>query len=152
MEKNNLKKLPIISKMAEADLAYFETALKQDFDEFWNYSVLKQEFYGENTTYLVAKYDDEIVGFAGILTILDEANIMNIVTKQNKRGLGIATCLLQELINISKEKGMKSITLEVNEHNKPAINLYNKFEFKKVGTRKKYYSNGDTAILMTLSL
>ena len=74
---------------------------------------------------------------------------MNIVTKKNKRNLGIGTLLLQELINISTQKKLKSITLEVNEKNIPAIKLYEKFNFEKVGIRKKYYNNTDSAILMT---
>ena len=145
MEKNNIKILP----MTQEDLLYFENTLITEFDEFWNYSILKQEFYNENTSYIVAKQNDELVGFAGILTIVDEANIMNIVTKKNKRNLGIGTLLLQELINISTQKKLKSITLEVNEKNIPAIKLYEKFNFEKVGIRKKYYNNTDSAILMT---
>ena len=49
-------------------------------------------------------------------------------------------------------KNMKTITLEVNENNIPAINLYKKFNFEQVGLRKKYYNNADAAILMTLCL
>ena len=77
---------------------------------------------------------------------------MNIVVKKNMRGNGFSLFLLNELINISKEENCKSITLEVSENNIPAINLYEKFKFKQVGKRKKYYKNGDSAILMTLPL
>ena len=77
-------------------------------------------------------------------------NIMNIVTKKDKRNLGIGTLLLQNLIQISKEQNLNSVTLEVNEHNIPAIKLYEKFNFTKVGLRKKYYNNTDSAIIMTL--
>lgn len=147
-EKNNI----IILPMTTEDLLYFEKNLTTDFDDFWSFSILKQEFFNENTTYIIAKQDEEILGFAGILTIIDEANIMNIVTKKDKRNLGIGSLLLQSLLKISKEKNLKSITLEVNEKNIPAINLYEKFNFKKVGTRKKYYNNTDTAIIMTLYL
>ena len=143
---SNITVLP----MTEKDLLYFEKNLITEFDDFWNYSILKQEFWGENTTYIVAKQNDEILGFAGILTILDEANIMNIVTKKDKRNLKIGSLLLKNLIEISKQKNLKSITLEVNEHNIPAINLYKKFNFNIVGIRKKYYNNIDSAIIMTL--
>lgn len=142
----NIEILP----MTEADLQYFEKNLTHEFDEFWNYTILKQEFYNKSTTYIVAKQNSEILGFAGILTIIDEANIMNIVTKKNKRGLGIGSLLLQKLIDISKKRALKSITLEVNEQNLPAIKLYEKFNFEKVGMRKKYYNNTNSAILMTL--
>lgn len=151
MVKNKLDSIEILP-MAKQDLIYLENVLTVDFDEFWTYGILKQEFFNPNTTYIVAKSNNEIIGFAGILTIIDEADIMNIVTKKDKRNLGIGSMLLTELINISKTKNLKSITLEVNENNIPAIKLYQKFNFEKVGVRKKYYNNTDSAILMTLYL
>ena len=74
---------------------------------------------------------------------------MNIVTKKDKREKGIGSALLQEIINFAKQKKAKTITLEVNENNKPAIKLYEKFNFKQVGLRKKYYNGIYDAILMT---
>ncbi|MBO5348926.1 MAG: ribosomal protein S18-alanine N-acetyltransferase [Clostridia bacterium] len=139
-----------ISPMTHEDLLYLEKNLITDFDDFWNFSILAQEFSNDNTTYIVAKQNEQIVGFAGILTIIDEANIMNIVTKKDKRHLGIGSLLLKNLINISMQKNLKSITLEVNEHNIHAIKLYEKFNFNKIGIRKKYYNNTDSAIIMTL--
>ena len=93
-----------ICKMCDKDLLYLKENLITEFDNFWNYEILKQEFLNTNTTYIVAKQNETIVGFAGILTIVDEANIMNIVTKKDKRNLGIGTLLLQNLIQISKEQ------------------------------------------------
>ena len=148
MEKNDIE----VNQMSNDDLLVLKDSLLNEFDDFWTYSILKQEFDNENTTYIVAKDDDIIVGFAGILIIMDEANIMNIVTKKDKRKLGIGSLLLEKLIEISKVKKLKSITLEVNEKNVPAINLYKKYNFQQVGVRKKYYDNTDTAILMTLYL
>ena len=141
-----------ISPMTKEDLLYFEKNLITEFDDFWNYSILKQEFFNENTTYIIAKQNEQILGFAGFLTIIDAANIMNIVTRKDKRNLKIGSLLLENLIKICKQKNLKSITLEVNEHNTPAIKLYEKFNFTKVGIRKKYYHNIDSAILMTLNL
>ena len=139
-----------ISKMTENDIQELEPILNSDFDNFWNISNLKNDFANENSVYFVAKLNDEIVGFAGILKICDEANIMNIVTKINKRHLGIGSKLLKALISEAKSLNCISITLEVNEHNTYAINLYEKFNFKRIGLRKKYYNNTDDAILMSL--
>ena len=74
---------------------------------------------------------------------------MNIVVNKNKRNEGIGSKLLNEILKIAKEWKAQSITLEVNEKNMPAINLYQKFGFEQVGFRKKYYHNTDNAILMT---
>lgn len=141
-----------ICTMNSEDLQALKNTLITDFDDFWSYSILEKELSNTNTTYIVAKQDNKILGFAGILTILDEANIMNIVTRKDKRNLGIGSPLLSELINISKKLNMNSITLEVNENNIPAIKLYQKYNFQTVGIRKKYYNNIDSAILMTLYL
>lgn len=140
-----------ITNMTLEDIETISPIFNTEFDEFWNINNLKSDFENPNSTYLVAKLDDEIVGFAGFLKICDEANIMNIVTKINKRRLGFGSKLLQALISSSKEQNCTSITLEVNEHNDPAIKLYEKYNFKRIGLRKKYYNNTDDAILMNLS-
>ena len=79
-------------------------------------------------------------------------DITNIVTKKDKRKNKIATKMLERLIEISKQRKLNNITLEVNINNKPAINLYKKYHFEEVGLRKKYYNNTDDAIIMTLKL
>lgn len=141
-----------IQSMRLYDLEEIQDILQTDFDDFWNFEIFKEELVNNNSNYLVLRYDNEIVCFGGIKTILDEANIMDIVTKKDKRNHGFARLILNELIEISKENNCNSITLEVNENNLPAIHLYEKFNFKEVGRRKKYYRNGDTAILMTLQI
>ena len=140
----------IINTMTLSDLEELKDTLQTDFDDFWNFEIFKEELANNNSSYLVLRYDNNIVCFGGIKVILDESNIMDIVTKKDKRNLGFAKLLLNELITLSKEKDCTSITLEVNEHNLPAICLYKSFNFEEVGKRKKYYKNGDTAILMTL--
>lgn len=142
-----------INKMEINDLESIAKKLTSEFDDFWNYNILRQELLNKNSIYYVAKDDkNNILGFAGILIILDESNITNIVTKKDYRNQGIGTLLLEKLISVSIKKQLSSITLEVNENNKNAIKLYEKFKFKKLGLRKKYYNHTDNAIIMTLSL
>lgn len=139
-----------IHTMRLCDLEEIKDILQNEFDDFWNFEIFKEELVNTNSNYLVLRYENEIVCFGGIKIILDEANVMDIVTKKDKRNQGFAKFLLNELINISQEKNCTSITLEVRENNLPAIHLYELFNFKEVGRRKNYYRNGDTAILMTL--
>ena len=98
------------------------------------------------------KENNNIVGFAGIKKILDEVDLMNIVTQKSKRNFGIASMLLENLINKSIELGASTITLEVDENNSPALHLYEKYNFKKVGLRKKYYNGINNAVIMTKDL
>lgn len=142
----------VIENMTLEDISNLETSFTQDFDSFWSINILKNDFSNAYSHYFVAKQDDEIVGFAGFIQILEEADIMNIVVKTNKRMLGIGCLLLNELIQKAKDLNCKVLTLEVNEYNIPAICLYEKYHFKRIGLRKKYYNNKDNAIIMSLTL
>ena len=149
---NNIKLDNIkIEVMTLDDLESIKDILASDFDKFWNYNVFKSELQNENSKYLVAKLNTEIIGFAGIKIILDEADVMNIVIKKIYRNQGVGTLLLNEIILLCKKLNLNSISLEVNEINSSAIHLYENFGFKKVGDRKKYY-NGSNAILMKKKL
>lgn len=123
--------------------------LQNDFDEFWTASILKSELESKLSKYLVAKENENILGFAGIIILPDDIEITNIVTKKSERKKGIGNLLLEKIIEISKETEKEFISLEVNEKNIIAINLYEKFGFEKVGLRKKYYNGIDDAIIMT---
>lgn len=138
-----------ISKMTLDDLNSIKDVLISDFDDFWNYNILKEELQNENSKYLVAKINSNIVGFAGIKLILDEADIMNIVVRKDMRNQGIGTSLLKNLIKLCSEFDVKRINLEVSSDNFTAIHLYERFGFKQVGNRNDYYSSGSDAILMS---
>ena len=119
--KNNFN----ISKMNFDDLEIIKPVLENDFDNYWNYNILKDELGSSNSIYLVAKNtsNNEIVGFAGIKLIVDEAEIMNIVVKKSYRNLKIGSLLLENLILLCKTNYISSIFLEVNENNKITIKM-----------------------------
>ena len=141
-----------IKELTNFDISSIEKEFNKNFDDFWSISILKEDFKSDFSKYIVAKNGNEIVGIAGIKIILNEATIMNIVTKVDKRNLGIGSILLENLIILSKKSNCDLINLEVNENNLPAIHLYDKFNFKGIGLRKKYYNNKDNAILMELNI
>ena len=138
-----------IFTMTLEDLEKMKDTLYSDFDNFWSYNVLKQELQNQNTTYIIAKENDEVVGFAGISTCLDEATLNNIVVKKSHRNRGIGGELLEALIELCSDLSIRTFTLEVDVSNEPAIHLYEKFGFKNLGIRKKYYNNSRDAFIMT---
>ena len=144
MRYNNIK----IFQMTMEDFSNIKHILLHDFDDFWNVQTFEEELKNENSYYLVAKIDNTIIGFAGMKIILDEADIMNIATRKDSRNLGIGSIMLENLISIAKERGIKKLMLEVNEKNINAIHLYKKFNFEEISTRKKYYDNMYDAIIM----
>ena len=83
MEQNNFD----IDFMKLDDLENIKDTLESEFDDFWNYNVFKSELENPNSTYFVVKCNGEIVGFAGVLVVLDEADITNIVVKKSFRGM-----------------------------------------------------------------
>ncbi len=142
-----------IKEMTITDLEEIKDILYSDFDDFWTYSILKEEIESKNSYFVVGKNDsNEIVGFAGIKVIIDEADIMNIVTRRDFRQMGVASSLLEYLIDYAKSINLKKITLEVNENNLSAIHLYDKFNFDNIGIRKKYYNGESDAFIMSKNL
>ena len=136
--------------MTISDLESIKDSLLTGFDNFWNYSIFRNELLNPNSKYIIAKANNEIVGFAGIWKSVDDVHITNIVTAKKYRNKNIGSLMLSKLIEMARnEKGITSITLEVNSNNILAQKLYEKFDFKVVGIRKKYYNNMDDAIIYT---
>lgn len=138
-----------IEKMKIEDYEKVKDNLIEEFDDFWTPSILKSEIENDFSQYIVAKENENIVGFAGIMICPDDVEITNIVTKKSERKKGIGTLLLEKIIEMSKNTEKENISLEVNEKNDIAINLYTNFGFKKIGLRKKYYNGIDNAIIMS---
>lgn len=143
-----MEKIEILD-MTLQDFEEIKENLILDFDDFWIPEILKSELLSENKKYIVAKLNNQIIGFAGVLLGLDEAEIMNIVTKKEMRKKGVGTLLLEKIIQIARDQKLEKIFLEVNENNIQAIKLYEKFGFEKISIRKNYYHGKDDAIIMS---
>lgn len=71
--------------MTMEDLENIKDILACHFDDFWNYNIFKSELENPNSIYFVAKEQEEIIGFFGILIVMEEADITNIVVKKTFR-------------------------------------------------------------------
>lgn len=141
-----------ISYMTRKDVDLIIKILQSEFDDFWTPSILENEISNSESIYIVAKKSNEIVGFAGLWDDTYNMHITNIAVKKVYRHKGIGEALLKKLIQITKEKNKETITLEVNEQNTIAQNLYLKNGFKIMGKRKKYYNGTQDAIIMTMEV
>ena len=143
-----------IDKMKISEFELIKNNLKSDYDDFWSKEALEQELLNENRIYILAKNENtnEVLGFAGISIIFNEAELMNIVVKKNKRKHGIGKALLEKIINICIENNIEVVKLEVNENNISAKNLYKSCGFIQTGKRERYYNNKDAAILFDLKI
>lgn len=99
--------------------------------------------------YVVVVLNNEIVGYGGMWIILDEAHVTNIAIDPDFRGNGLGNVLVEGILNKCKQREIKKITLEVRQHNNPALSLYKKYGFCECGIRKGYYTDTkEDAIIM----
>ena len=140
-----------IRKMEKSDIDEVYEIEKLAYGEHhWSKESFLNEIDNNLTNYIVALNPEtkEIVGYLGSWLIIDECHITNVAVNPNFRRLKIARQLLKNLIDTCYEKMIKYITLEVRVSNIPAINLYEKFGFKSIGVRKKYYQDNDEDALI----
>lgn len=120
------------------------------FDDAWSPEMFWNELaQGDSRTYVVLTDDDEIVGYAGLAAMPDEAYVQTLgVTTRNQRQ-GRGATLLQALLDDAKRRGIDRVGLEVRVDNDAAIALYERFGFRKVAVRKRYYQpSGMDALVM----
>ena len=117
------------------------------FPNIWTYDVLQDDY--NDSKYIVVKQNEDIYGFTAFRTVFEEMEIMNIVTREDKRNQGFASNMLSYILRYAYMNEMEKINLEVNENNYSAIKLYRNYGFNIVGKREHYYKDGGAAILMT---
>ncbi len=100
----------------------------------------------------VAELDGAMVGYAVLMPLLDEANLLTIgiATEHQRRGLGEE--LLRSMMTLARDAGIRKMFLEVRPSNSAALALYRKCGFSEIGLRRAYYpadNNGrEDAIVM----
>lgn len=110
------------------------------FPEPWTRGMLLEEITNTETRrYTVAVEETRIVGYLGIMFVLDELHVNTIGTLANYEGRGIARALLDDAWRDARERGIVRATLEVAVSNDRAQRLYYHYGFQPVGVRKNYY-------------
>jgi len=93
-----------------------------------------------------------ITGVIGVWLLADEAHIVTIAVRESHRRQGIAELLLIRAIELAQAKEQQLVTLECRVSNVPALALYDKYGFEKVGLRPRYYSdNHEDAFVLSLN-
>jgi [ribosomal protein S18]-alanine N-acetyltransferase len=100
--------------------------------------------------YIVARVDGAVVGFAGIWLMVDEAHITTFAVSPLWRRRRVGERLLVALFDLARARRANEATLEVRLSNLPARHLYEKYGFRPVGLRPRYYSDdNEDALIMT---
>lgn len=116
----------------------------------WSKESFQAELANKISSYRCAvNEENKCIGYMGIWKIIEEAHITNLSVHPDFRNKKIAHKLLLASIDECYKEKIKYITLEVRASNERAIHLYEKFGFKSLGLRKKYYQdNNEDALIM----
>lgn len=116
----------------------------------WNRRALENQMNSKSHLFLAAVDGSKVLGYIGMMKVLDEGYISNVAVAPQYRRHSIADALINALIKRTRGS-LAFMTLEVRESNAPATALYEKHGFILVGTRKNYYEHPkENARLMTL--
>lgn len=135
--------------------ADFEDLVKLENEIFgsqaWSASAMLADLEAVHTQYLVAFKDTELVGYAGLSSPAGsfQADINTIAVAESYRNQGLGTEIMQRLVEMATKSGAEQMFLDVRADNNSAIELYKKFGFEQIDTRKGYYKpEGVDALVM----
>ncbi|MEA9358575.1 GNAT family N-acetyltransferase [Bacteriovorax sp. PP10] len=147
IDKTSALEADVLFVLKDLDLKHFPTP--------WDSASWDQVFSeGAERFILVDQRDGLIPGFVLFdLNVVDSfAHLLKILVNPDNRGFKIGKNLLNEAIRVLKERGIRTFFLEVEEENIVARNLYESMGLKVIHKKKHFYSNGGTAIIMTLEV
>jgi ribosomal-protein-alanine N-acetyltransferase len=145
---------PQFRSMRLADIPVIFEIEQEAFPTPWSEGAFHNELTNNHFAhYLVMELDGEIVGYAGMWLIMDEAHITNIAVRNGYRGRKLGERLLTQMQATAVFLGAERMTLEVRVTNYVAQRLYAKLGFIPAGLRRNYYTdNGEDAMIMWAEL
>ncbi|MEP6871955.1 MAG: ribosomal protein S18-alanine N-acetyltransferase, partial [Anaerolineaceae bacterium] len=100
--------------------------------------------------YLVLEDGREVIGFGGLWLMLDEAHVVTVAVRPERRRRGLGGLIVHGLLLVAHSQGMGIATLECRTSNLAARALYARYGFYEVGLRRRYYAdNQEDAVIMT---
>ncbi len=140
-----------IRPMRVADVGTVQLIERASFSTPWPAQAYRQEIETNRLAqYLVALLGGRIVAYGGIWLMVDEAHVTTFAVDPRFRRRRIGEALLLALLDLAVERRAREATLEVRLSNLPARRLYEKYGFRPVGIRPRYYSdNNEDALIMT---
>ncbi|OGU15963.1 MAG: ribosomal-protein-alanine N-acetyltransferase [Geobacteraceae bacterium GWC2_53_11] len=138
----------VIRPMAPADLDAILNIEQASFSVPWQREHFEHEMAAPHSFPFVAESSGSIVGYVCLMSLFEEAQILDIAVAPQQRGKGIAQLLMDHAVAVAREKKAEVLALEVRSTNSSAITLYERCGFVRTGVREKYYEGRDDAVLM----
>ena len=143
----------VIADASEALLPQIQRIEQQSFTVPWTEQMLRMQLAPDSHVFLTAETAEGVVGYIGMMYVLDEGYISNVAVRPDHRRQGVADALLDALEARARILLLSFLTLEVRAGNTPAIALYAKHGYRVAGRRRNYYEKPtEDALLMTLTL
>jgi len=111
-------------------------------------AALLEEAARDDGVLLVASQDEQVVGFASARSIAGDVHVLRITVAPPHRRQGIGTLLLSGLLDWAGERAASSVVLEVRAGDPVAQQLYTRAGFVRDGLRRRYYPDGEDALLL----
>lgn len=138
-----------IRPMQKEDLDHIISIESSVFPDPWTFTMFSEQLdLPQMYSLITARLEDEVVGYGGLLRIRDEGHITNLAVQPQKHGMGIGKSIIYFLFLLALKEQLSSITLEVRTTNIRAQQLYEKFGFQIIASRKNYYGYEDDAFVM----
>ena len=140
-----------ITLMTYDDIPQVAAIERQCFPDPWSERMLREHLDNQCAAALAARGEDGmILGYGGLLVVLDEGYITNVAVRPEYRRQGIAADILRVFENFARGNRLAFLTLEVRASNAAARALYEKLGYVQAGTRRNYYEHPrEDAIIMT---
>ena len=129
----------ILTNMERCHVPQVAALEKICFSDPWSEGSIASELENPLSRWLVALEGEQVLGYVGSQTVLDESDMMNLAVDPAFRRRGIARALVCALIEQLRKMGSRCLTLEVRASNESAQALYACLGFVQVGRRKNYY-------------
>lgn len=139
MEENKKKRI-YPERITEEALDGIAELERLCFNAPWSRESLKLLTNEGIGTGVVCHKDGKVCAYGGMMVAVDEGQITNIATHPDYRRQGYGKAVVEALIKYAKNNRLESISLEVRESNKAAIELYTSLGFKAEGKRKDFYT------------
>ena len=115
----------------------------------WSRSGIEEAFSNELYRFVAVEEKGSVVGYANFRMVADEGEIERVAVHPDFRRRGYGRKLMEAMVDYSRKKGVRDMTLDVRVNNEKAINLYESCGFSEEGRRKDYYREPtEDAIIM----
>ena len=136
-------------EMREEDLDEVCKLEEATFSMPWRRQDFADMIVQDHLLYIVAVFDNIIVGGCGLRNIVGEGEITNVTVARVYRNQGIGTDLVEYILQRGCKMGITAFTLEVRKSNLAAIHLYEKLGFVTEGLRTNFYEKPcEDAVIM----